>query len=167
MGRVHVEEVWGQYEQSTLSNSYATGDVDADQSEQVGGLVGRNEGNITNSYSLGDVTGQAEVGGLVGYMWREDLAYGPTLSSVTHCYSFGEVEGQSDTGGLIGLRRDVGGSFFPEVTSSYWNVTDNVDVSDGGESLTAGEFDESDNFVGWDFASVWEMGAERPVLRWE
>jgi hypothetical protein len=32
----------------------------------VGGLVGRNEGSITNNYSKGEVSGIGYIGGLVG-----------------------------------------------------------------------------------------------------
>jgi len=59
----------------------------------VGGLVGKNEGSVSNSYSIGSVTGNLNVGGLVG--WN----FGGT---VTVTYSSGSVTGQSNVGGLVG-----------------------------------------------------------------
>ena len=50
-----------------ITTSYATGDVIA-YGARVGGLAGFNSGSINNSYALGDVTGAqgSDVGGLVG-----------------------------------------------------------------------------------------------------
>ena len=165
VGGVQADTTWNQ--QSTINGSYAAGDVDAPQGAQVGGLVGRSEGNIWNSYALGEVTGESQVGGLVGYMWREGYTTGPMLSNVTNSYAYGQVVGTEDVGGLVGLRRDVGGYFMPNVTASYWKITDNVADSDGGDPLTEAEFTAQQNFSGWGFGSVWQMGSDRPVLMWE
>ncbi|MHC4693745.1 MAG: GLUG motif-containing protein [Planctomycetota bacterium] len=59
----------------------------------IGGLVGRNNGAITNCYSAAPVTGTTNVGGLVG-MNR--------VSKITNCYSSGSVEGNTGVGGLVG-----------------------------------------------------------------
>ena len=61
----------------------------------VGGLVGYTyNGTISNSYSTGNVTGDKDVGGLVG---DNDNA------TVSNSYSTGNVTGEtSDTGGLVG-----------------------------------------------------------------
>ena len=58
----------------------------------VGGLVGYNNGSITDCYSTGSVSGDYLVGGLVG-------ANG---GSITNCYSTASVKGQDTTGGLAG-----------------------------------------------------------------
>ena len=53
--------------QSNISNSYSTGNVTGGDNN-VGGLVGVNSnGTVSNSYSTGNVTGESDVGGLVGY----------------------------------------------------------------------------------------------------
>jgi hypothetical protein len=49
---------------ATVSNSYSTGSVTGN--DDVGGLVGRNEGIVSNSYSTGSVSGSSYAGGLVG-----------------------------------------------------------------------------------------------------
>jgi len=62
--------------------------------ENVGGLVGFNEGTVGNSSSTGSVTGSVFVGGLVGYNW-----YSSTLSD---SHFTGTVTGDCNVGGLVG-----------------------------------------------------------------
>jgi len=88
-----------------LVNATVTGDVN------VGGLVGWNEGIISNSYFTGNVTGACDVGGLVGYN---------SEGTVRGSYSTGNVVGGGDVGGLVGWnsygRLAVSGGI---VTNSY------------------------------------------------
>jgi Leucine-rich repeat (LRR) protein len=82
------------YNEGVLSNCYSTGTVTGD--EFVGGLVGENwPGSLSNCYSGCAVSGGSNViGGLVGY------SYG----NVSNCYSTGAVTGEGwDVGGLVGL----------------------------------------------------------------
>ena len=66
-----------------------------DALHHVGGLVGHNEGTITNSYTTGVVSGTNGVGGLVGGSEETSLIIGS--------YSSVEVTGSSDdVGGLVG-----------------------------------------------------------------
>jgi len=105
---------------STITNSYATGSVNAAVigvregtyiTGGIGGLVGNNTGTITNSYATGNVTGYlaatgpsgegydgAEVGGLVG----------SNAGTITNSYATGNVIGRNYVGGLIG--RSLSGS---------------------------------------------------------
>jgi filamentous hemagglutinin family protein len=66
----------------------------------VGSLVGRSAGTITNSYSTAAVTGSAGTGGLVGY----------NTGKVTQSYATGTVTGANYTGGLVGLNTGTGGA---------------------------------------------------------
>jgi type II secretion system protein G len=61
--------------------------------DYVGGLVGKNYGTITDCYATGEVTGNENTGGLVGYNQK---------GSITNCYATGEVRGADNTGGLVG-----------------------------------------------------------------
>ena len=76
-----------------ISNSHAGGgSVTGDQN--VGGLVGYNDGTITHSWVTGaNVTGNSYVGGLVGYN-----SYG----SIVDSFATGTVTGGSYAGGLVG-----------------------------------------------------------------
>ena len=78
--------------------------VDVLGGDNVGGLVGQNEGTVTDSHSQGNVRGLNNVGGLVG------LQYG----AVSGSHSSGEVSGSTNVGGLIGK---IGGA--SAVTVSY------------------------------------------------
>ena len=78
-------------------------------SNVVGGLCGQNQGNVTNCYNTGSVTGTGDyVGGVCG------LNFG----NVTNCYNSGTVAGSSQVGGLCGQN-------FGNVTNCYnaGNVT--------------------------------------------
>ena len=98
----------------SITNSYATGDVNSDFSF-IGGLVGYNLGSITNSYTTGDVNGFGHVGGLVGYF---------SSGSITNSYTTGDVNGDfAFIGGLVG--RDDDGL----ITNSH--STGNVGGSEG------------------------------------
>ena len=93
---------------STITNSYATGEVSG--LNYVGGLVGWNENStITNSYATGKVIGTNTItGGLVG-----NLASG----SITESYAAVEVSGASgNIGGLVGMMGAVDSA---SITNSY------------------------------------------------
>ncbi|MHC4325920.1 MAG: GLUG motif-containing protein, partial [Planctomycetota bacterium] len=62
--------------------------------DELGGLVGENGsgGAIINCYFTGETTGKDNVGGLVGY----------NKGSATASYSYADVEGQDAVGGLVG-----------------------------------------------------------------
>ena len=77
----------------TITNSDSSGQVAGRLS--VGGLVGRNEGRmISNSHSSVSVSGFVYVGGLVGY--NEE-------GTISNSYSIGQASGSSGVGGLVGI----------------------------------------------------------------
>jgi hypothetical protein len=84
-------------------------DVTVTGLEGVGGLVGGGNGNVSNSYSTGSVTGyESFIGGLVG-----GLLYG----TVSNSYSTASITGASITGynwyvgGLMGVGYSVSNSY--------------------------------------------------------
>jgi hypothetical protein len=90
-GGVNVGGLVG-YDDGYLSNSYSTCDIVGQ--DHVGGLVGVGDiGNVSDCYSTGDVTGTGyNIGGLVGIM----------LGYVSNSYSTGNVNGGVNVGGLMG-----------------------------------------------------------------
>ena len=102
---------------SSIMNSYST--ISVTGSANVGGLIGMNDSTITNSYSTGVVTGSGKhVGGLVG--WNTD--------SITNSYSTGSVTNLESlfggfTGGLVGFSR---GSIINSYSTGDLNSTTNV-----------------------------------------
>ncbi|MHC4657131.1 MAG: GLUG motif-containing protein, partial [Planctomycetota bacterium] len=78
----------------SISNCYYTGDVSSDNLF-VGGLVGANrDGYISDCHSIGNVSGKYSIGGLVG------LHSG--IGIISNCYSTGDVSGMDKVGGLVG-----------------------------------------------------------------
>ena len=103
----------------TVSDSHSSGGVSCDL-YHVGGLVGINAGNVSNSYSTANVTGELMVGGLVGDGWGGTTVsnsyatgsvtgevmigglMGYTMGNVSNSYSTGDVIGDEYVGGLVG-----------------------------------------------------------------
>jgi hypothetical protein len=97
----HVGGLVG-WNRGNVSDSYSTGSVTGD--EHVGGLVGINYGAVSNSSSTGSVTGKVDVGGLVGQNHR---------GNVRNSYSTDNVTGEEAVGGLVGV------NYFGIVSNSY------------------------------------------------
>ncbi len=77
----------------TVSNSYVEGEIEGEN--DIGGLIGYNgrDGIVSNSYTRVNVSGHNSVGGLVG-----DNSGGDILGS----YATGSVSGERRVGGLVG-----------------------------------------------------------------
>jgi hypothetical protein len=100
------------HNEGTVSNCHSTGNVFGHEYE-VGGLVGCSWGDVVNSYSNSNVSGMFEIGGLVGH----------NLFEVSNSYSTGNVTGDQYTGGLVG---------YNEYTLSNCYSTGNVTGYYGG-----------------------------------
>jgi hypothetical protein len=165
---------------STITNSFATGNVTANRNG-VGGLVGYNYGTITNSYATGNVTSQApgtynsSAGGLVGF---ENYA-----GVINNCYETGTVTALSNgspvpTGALVGAITSTA-----VISNSYWNlangstgytVISGAPIVSGvtgltlAQMMTQASYAPSGSAAGqWDFANTWVMyeGQTTPLLR--
>ncbi|RDU99588.1 YDG domain-containing protein [Trinickia dinghuensis] len=136
----------------SISQSYATGNVNAASTNVVGGLVGLAQGQITNAYATGSVTGDTNVGGLIG------TALGGTTADV---YASGALSATGTPGGLIG-------SGSAPLTSGYWNTTTSGQLTaTWGTGLTTAQMGNASKFTGWDFTNTWTMGtngASAPIL---
>ena len=103
---------------SVISNCYVTGTVqgstDTNTLTRVGGLVGANGGIIDSCYSEATVSGNNNIGGLVGVNgWQTNIPTLPdgtpiiaTNCRVTNSFATGNVTGRSSVGGLIGSSSD-------------------------------------------------------------
>ena len=90
----------------TITESYTIGSVSGDDGNGVGGLVGYNYGPVTDSYVIVSlsVASSVNVGGLIGGNWSNGV--------VTASYSASSISGGNNAGGLVGGN---GGT----VTASY------------------------------------------------
>ena len=98
-GDGYVGGLIGYLNGGSVSNSYATGSIQA-TGTRAGGLIGGvNLGSVIDSYASGDVQGaEGDVGGLVGY-----FNYFSGQGSVSGSYALGSATSAGDrVGGLIG-----------------------------------------------------------------
>jgi hypothetical protein len=109
----------GRSENSTITASYSTGSVQA-RGDYVGGLLGyAYQTDIANTFSTASVSGDDEVGGLVG------LGYQLTGNAA---YATGKIVAldADDVGGLIGNEDEEN-----LLTNSYWAIDSSSQATDG------------------------------------
>ncbi|KAB7514735.1 PKD domain-containing protein [Halosegnis rubeus] len=119
--------------EGTVRESHATGPVSGD--ENVGGLVGENlDGRVTRSYATGNVIGTGRAGGLVG--WTRNGG------TVAESYATGTVDGDV-AGSLVGET-----NFQVSVRDSYATGSTSGNTYEGGLAGYSYETDWSDSY--WD-----------------
>ncbi len=125
-GAYYSGSLIGYNDNGTITNCHSSADVTGlktgSETGYIGGLIGYNSGDITLSYSSGDVSGaSAYTGGLAGYHFDdytisnsfsasdvtgEDYTGGfagkNDYGAIENCYSFGNVTGEDYTGGFAG-----------------------------------------------------------------
>ncbi|MFH1412586.1 MAG: GLUG motif-containing protein [bacterium] len=178
---------------STIENNYVNAQVFG-ASESIGGLVGYNSMNaLNNNYTTGKVSGNEEVGGLVG----------KNVGIIKFSYSDSKVSANNFAGGLVGINdgstgegiinnsyaaglvassgRYVGGlvgfSINGKIYNSHWasDSTEQsicVGVIDGGtincSEQTENHFynnTENTPLDQWNFDGIWKKTSEHPALR--
>jgi hypothetical protein len=167
----------GELRSGTISSSYSTGQVQG-TGNYLGGLVGVSDnggtalfpagynacqlfgaanntsgGTITNSYSLANVQGVADVGGLIG----------GNSSTISDSFSAGPVSGSgANIGGLVGSA--IAGS----VATSYWDTqASGQAASPAGTAETTAAMQTQATYSGFDFTNTWNApsSGEYPTLR--
>ena len=90
-GGLYVGGLVGWNEGGTIAQSYASGAVTnvVDQTAVIGGLIGQNDGVVSQSYSIGAVSGLGTIGGLIG----------ANTGNVTSSYWDTQTSGQSESDG--------------------------------------------------------------------
>ncbi len=83
-----------------IINSYSNGDVTGNRN--VGGLVGINNADISQSFSNGNSKGNQNNSDTIGALIGENFENGIVKNS----FSTGEAVGKSKIGGLVGVNRD-------------------------------------------------------------
>jgi len=123
-----------------LSNCWFAGNVSGD--DDVGGLVGqcRRPAKISHCHAKADVTGQTCVGGLVGACSK--------TCSITDCFATGSVTAMRQAGGLVGgLEGDVSRCYSTGAVSA---VSDSVGGLVGLNGGTIGASWAGGNVLGGD-----------------
>ncbi len=144
-----------------VRRTYSTGNVyGLDSAMAVGGLVGNNFGEVTDSYSQSPVSSinAFGVGGLLGNF--------NTPGTLTNSYSTGLV---SCTGGSCNSIGGLAGFNSGGVNSStYWDVTTSTKgTSAVGTGKTTAEMKQQATYSGWDFTNIWVIseGTSYPTLK--
>ena len=136
----------GGYYVGTMSNSFAKGKVTSNK-DSVGGLAGYiwSGADVVYSYATGNVVGENEVGGLVGYN---------DGGAISFSYSAGRVNGFSDVGGLVGYNDGI-------ITSSFYDsdIAEQTDTGKG-EPRTTTEMKQLSTYSDWDIAPLLSFDGE-------
>ena len=96
-GGTTVGGVVGRNVNGTVQNCYNTGSVSGN--DDVGGVVGSNAGTVQSCYNTGSVSGNTYVGGVVGANNSQGI--------VQNCYNTGSVSGNYHVGGVAGFNIDT------------------------------------------------------------
>jgi len=118
-----------------VSDSYCSGNVAGD--DCVGGMIGYNRnGSVSNSYSAGSVAGKREVGGLVGI----------NGGALTNCHSNSGITGSYSAGGLAGINKgSVANSYSTGSVTAWYSVGSLVGINEGSLSNSY----SSGSVTGW------------------
>lgn len=102
-GNISVGGLVGYNIYGTISRSYSTGAVGNADCIHCGGLVGQHAalGMISQSYATGAVSGNVNIGGLVGAMSSSTISQSYATGAVTGNSAVGGLAGYSDTGTII------------------------------------------------------------------
>ncbi|WNR45164.1 InlB B-repeat-containing protein [Paenibacillus roseipurpureus] len=140
-GSSNVGGLVGLNSYGSISNSYVTGVVHG-ISNEIGGLVGYNDGSISNAYATTAVSGNYEIGGLVGVN---------SNGTISNSYATGHVSGNETTGGLVGANSNL-----QSVSFSYYDIQE-TGQSDEGKGLGRSTVDMKLRYTysEWDFGSEW------------
>ncbi|MCU0913062.1 MAG: hypothetical protein MUC88_00690 [Planctomycetes bacterium] len=174
----------GENHYGSIVKSQSTGAVRGDS--RVGGLAGQNWGDVSRCYSVGAVSGTGwGVGGLVGFnamgggvtqcysamtvSGNEDVGglVGLNYATAGRCYSSGVVRGSERVGGLVGSDRQRPGRGatpqFGVVIAGFWDTqTSGQATSAGGAGKITAEMQTAETFLdaGWDFVGEAANGTE-------
>ena len=132
---------------SLIEQVYVTGNITG--LNEVGGLVGNNDGDVSYAYTLSNVKGNNNVGGIAGVA-------GPK-GDIIQVYAAGNVHGSDNVGGLLGENNT-------NIAESYWNTsTAGVSSASGNgasgdiSGLNSEQFMDPNSFNSWDFGfqGIW------------
>ena len=142
---------YSEYPSALISQCYSITHANS-VGDDAGGLVGYNNGTITNCYAHGSVIGADYIGGFAG----ENAASG----DISKCYSTGSVTGVYNVGGFAGWNSG-------SCADNYWDVeTSNRPTSPGAEGKTTEEMMQQATYEPeWNFEAVWGIDEPNyPVL---
>ena len=167
--------------QGSVSHCYADGGM-VSGDVRAGGLIGTNNGVVTNCYCQCDVLSDDAVGTsltpregppmerAVNFRLRPRYYAGGLVGQntgiITNCYSTGRVYGGESPGGLIGSGSN-------NVVASFWDIETSGRLdSSAGLGKTTAEMQQAETFATWGLCgneNIWTIdeGRDYPRLRWQ
>lgn len=151
---------------NTISASYATGAVTG--LDYAGGLIGYQDGgaSLTNCFATGSVhtTGVSGWGGRTGGL----VGSSSGAVGITNCYAAGAVTSaytsSTSKGGLVGAIESgaitATKGFYDTNTTGMTAANTNY-----GTATTTANMKLQSTFTGWNFTTIWNIGAGYPYLR--
>ena len=135
----------------TIDKCYTLSNLNMDNNcnnDLVGGLIGDTDdnGNIKNSYVIGDFSTNGHFGGIVGSA--------TTNTNISYCYSVFTLKN------LNNLEEGINGSGSTINTiSTYWNKETSNISGDLSNSIgkTTEELKNKSTYDGWDFENIWQI----------
>ncbi len=117
IGRTQIGGLIGVSTRNDIDSVYSDVSINATDSKG-GGLIGHDDTSVlTNSYSLGEVTGRIETGGLVGFGYRTNISQSYSVSNVS-------INSGNLNGGFIGhaVSTSISNSYATgTITSNLYN----------------------------------------------
>ncbi len=145
---------------NAINECYAN--INATGKESVGGIVGwSNSGlNITNCYSVGEITGI-----ISDHMGGAGIAGGSNGNGAkaTNCYSVANVSGT-----FVGALAPNDSTWTIEVNNSYWTAETAGIITGLGNKRSLAALTKQNTFENWNFDNTWsvEEGITTPYLQW-
>jgi subtilisin family serine protease len=141
------------FDDSIIVSSFSTGDITGE--EDVGGLIGSMQNSIIqNSYSEANVNATKFGAGIVGYMYD-----GNTV--VDRSYSLGLVTGTTSMGAFVAGRDNL-----TRVSNCYYDLERSGEQqSAGATGLTTAEMQDKASFNQWSFETYWSITNAYPFLK--
>lgn len=142
-----------EYIDSTIAfASYFQGDINAPASDGVGGLYGTTNANVDFMHASGSISGNSDVGGLVGYAQGSDITrsfYSGTLSRGVPASIVNEA---------------VGNPSFSGVSDLFWNSNLISSAAAGGKTVE--ELNSLATFAGWGNFQLFYSMPDRTKTTW-
>ena len=153
------------YNNGVIKNTFSSSSSSGTGGSNIGGLVGWNNSNgiSSNSYATGEVKG----GGIIaGGVTAAGGLVGWNFGQIINSYAATEVSALTGAyaGGLVGKQ----GALTPITSSNYWDTqVSGQTTSAGGTGKTTTQMSQQSTYAGWDFVNTWVMlpGNTYPTLR--
>jgi hypothetical protein len=164
-GGEYIGGISGIISSGIVSKCFSNGTIKG--AKFMGGLIGKNQGTVSNSYAIVSIYDETDYYGAVSLAESLGGFTGYSSGSISYCYSTGFVDSGYNSGGFAGVSTGT-------VSSCFWDVnTSGRATSAGGEGKTTVEMKTLSTFTdaGWDFATYWAIDPLNndgyPHLDWE